>query len=282
MNPIFKTVENILKNADIDEYKAEAKMIVLSISGMSMEEIITAECINNTEKIIETANERAKTKAPIQHILGYSYFMGEKYKVNKNVLIPRDETELLVEKSYDLIKNKKGKINILDIGTGSGCISCALAKKLKESDIEILSVDISTEALEVALENINNLDLIRKIIIRKSDIYSKIRDNEKFDLIISNPPYIPISMKNSLDDVVKNFEPESALFVQDNDGTEFYNKIIKDAKNYLKENGIVAFETGINQSQKVKNIFLENNFINISITPDLSGIDRVITAQLKN
>ena len=89
-------------------------------------------------------------------------------------------------------------------------------------------------------------------------------------------------MKNSLDDVVKNFEPESALFVQDNDGTEFYNKIIKDAKNYLKENGIVAFEIGINQSQKVKNIFLENNFINISITPDLSGIDRVITAQLKN
>ena len=281
MNPIFKTVKSILKNARIDEYKAEAKMIVLGISGMSMEEIITAKYINNAEKIIEAANERAKTKAPIQHILGYCYFMGEKYKVNKNVLIPRDETELLVEKSYDLIKNRKGKINILDIGTGSGCISCALAKKLKESDIEILSVDISTEALEVALENINNLDLIRKIIIRKSDIYSKIRDNEKFDLIVSNPPYIPISMKNSLDDVVKDFEPETALFAQDDEGIEFYNKIIKDAKNFLKEDGFLAFEMGINQSEKIKNIFLKNGFKNIAIFPDLSGIERVITAQNK-
>ncbi len=282
MNSIFKTVENILKNAGIDEYKAEAKMIVLSVSDMTMEEIITNNFVKNTKKIIETANARAQTKAPIQHILGYCSFMGEKYKINKNVLIPRDETELLVDKAYSLLKNKKGKINILDIGTGSGCISCALAKKLKKSDIEILGIDISVEALEIALENINKLNLIRKVIVRKSDIYSKIRDSEKFDLIVSNPPYIPISIKDSLDDVVKNFEPEIALFAHDEEGIEFYDRIIKDAKNYLKNRGYVAFEIGINQSKTVQKLLIENNFINISAIADLSGIERVITAQLNN
>lgn len=282
MNSIFKTVENILKNAGIDEYKAEAKMIVLSVSDMTMEEIITNNFVKNTEKIIETANARAQTKAPIQHILGYCSFMGEKYKINKNVLIPRDETELLVDKAYSLLKNKKGKINILDIGTGSGCISCALAKKLEKSDIEILGIDISVEALEIALENINKLNLIRKVIVRKSDIYSKIRDSEKFDLIVSNPPYIPVSIKDSLDDVVKNFEPEIALFAHDEEGIEFYDRIIKDAKNYLKNRGYVAFEIGINQSKTVQKLLIENNFINISAIADLSGIERVITAQLNN
>lgn len=282
MNSIFKTVENILKNAGIDEYKAEAKMIVLSVSDMTMEEIITNNFVKNTEKIIETANARAQTKAPIQHILGYCSFMGEKYKINKNVLIPRDETELLVDKAYSLLKNKKGKINILDIGTGSGCISCALAKKLEKSDIEILGIDISVEALEIALENINKLNLIRKVIVRKSDIYSKIRDSEKFDLIVSNPPYIPVSIKDSLDDVVKNFEPEIALFAHDEEGIEFYDRIIKDAKNYLKNRGYVAFEIGINQSKNVQKLLIENNFINISAIADLSGIERVITAQLNN
>ena len=198
MNSIFKTIEDILKTSGIEEYKAEAKMIVLQISGLSTEEIYLNNIIPNKEEIINTAKKRASTKAPIQYILGFCYFMDEKYKVNKNVLIPRDETELLVLNAYDLIKDKKEKINILDIGTGSGCISCALAKKLEKKDIEILATDISTDALEVAIENINNLNLVRKVIIRKSDIYSKIRDFEKFDLIVSNPPYIPLWKKTIL------------------------------------------------------------------------------------
>lgn len=277
---MIKTIEKILKEGGIEEYRAEAKMLVLELSNLSLEDILLGKKIENEEEIIKLAKKRIETKAPIQHILGYCYFMGEKYIVNQNVLIPRDETEILVNCAYELIKNNKNKIDILDIGIGSGCISCALAKKLKSKEIEILGLDISTDALEVAIENINKLNLVRKVIVRKSDIYSKIRNNEKFDLIVSNPPYIPISQKENLQNEVKNYDPESALFAQDEFGVEFYSRIIKDAPKYLKLKGFLAFELGINQAQLVKNM-LENDFENIEITKDLSGIERVIFAQLK-
>lgn len=277
---IIKEVENILKNAGIEEYKQEAKMLVIEISGMNLEDVILDKPICNYEKIIELANKRALDKIPIQHLIGYSYFMGEKYKVNKNVLIPRDETELLVKKAYELIKNKNDKIDILDIGTGSGCISCALAKKLYDKKIEILGVDISTDAIITALENVNSLNLERKVILRKSDIYSKIRGIEKFDLIVSNPPYIPINIKDTLQYEVKNFEPDKALFAPDDKGLEYYIKIIKDAPKYLKENGSIAFETGINQADEIKEILKNYNFKNIEIIKDLQGIERVISANL--
>ena len=277
---MIKLVENILKNGEIEEYQAEAKLIVLELSGCSIEQILMGCVIPNGDKILEIAKKRAQTKAPIQHLLGYSRFMGEKYIVNQNVLIPRDETEILVNCAYNLIKNKQEKLDILDIGVGSGCISCALAKKLQDKEIEILGVDISLEALETAIENINKLDLVRKVILRKSDIYSKIRPIEKFDLIISNPPYIPIKERENLQNEVKNFDPELALFAQDDDGVEFYKKIIEGAPNCLKPNGFIAFELGVNQAQLVKNM-LEKDFKNIEIINDLAGIERVITAQLK-
>ncbi|MBQ2983584.1 MAG: peptide chain release factor N(5)-glutamine methyltransferase [Candidatus Gastranaerophilales bacterium] len=275
---MLKTIENILLKGGIEEYRAEAKLIVESVSNLSLDKILIADELPNKEKMLEIANKRAQTHAPIQHILGFAYFMGEKYIVNENVLIPRDETELLVQKAYELIKNQQTKIDILDIGVGSGCISCALAKKLFEKDIEILGVDISLDAISTALENINKLDLIRKVILRKSDIFSKIRDIEKFDLIVSNPPYIPLSQKDELDNVVKNFDPHLALFAPDEDGIEFYKKIIETAPKFLKKGGFLAFELGVNQSEKVKKL-LEKDFKNIEITKDLAGIDRVITAQ---
>lgn len=277
---MIKTVENILKQGGIEEYKAEAKLIVLELSGLKLEEILLGKNIENSEKIIELAKKRVETKAPIQHLLGFSQFMGEKYLVNENVLIPRDETEILVNSAHELIKNIKTKIDILDIGVGSGCISCALAKKLKDKDIEILGVDISLEALEVAIENINKLDLVRKVILRKSDVYSKVRPIEKFDLIVSNPPYIPIKERENLQNEVKNFDPELALFAFDEKGIEFYKRIIEGAPNCLKPEGFIAFELGINQAQFVKEL-LEKDFKNIEIVNDLAGIERVITAQLK-
>lgn len=277
---MIKTIENILKNGGIEEYQAEAKLIVLELSGCTYEQILIGSEIPNSEKIIELAKKRIETKAPIQHLIGYSRFMGEKYIVNSNVLIPRDETEILVNCAYDLIKNHQNKLDILDIGVGSGCISCSLAKKLQDKKIEILGIDISTDALEVAIENVAKLDLVRKVILRKSDIYSKIRECEKFDLIISNPPYIPIKERENLQNEVKNFDPELALFAKDDDGIDFYKYIIEGAPNYLKPNGFLAFELGINQTQLVKNM-LEKNFKNVEITKDLAGIERVITAQLK-
>lgn len=276
---MIKEIETILKQGNIEEYQAEAKMIVLELSGLTYEELILGKNPINQEKIFEIAHLRANTHKPIQHLLGFSYFMGEKYLINENVLIPRDETEILVNCAYDLIKNHQTKLDILEIGVGSGCISCSLAKKLTSKKIEILGVDISLDALEIAIENINKLDLVRKVILRKSDIYSKIRPIEKFDLIVSNPPYIPIKEKETLQKEVQ-FDPELALFAQDEEGVEFYKKIIEGAQNCLKPNGFIAFELGINQANLVKNM-LETNFKNINITNDLSGIERVITAQLK-
>lgn len=277
---MLKTIENILKQGNIEEYKAEAKLILLEKSGLSLEELILDKPIENKDEIIELAKKRAQTKIPVQHLLGCAYFMGQKYIVNESVLIPRDETEILVNSAYELIKNKENKIDILDIGTGSSCIACALALKLKNKDIEILGVDISLEALEVAIENINKLDLIRKVILRKSDIYSKIRECEKFDLIVSNPPYIPIKQKTNLQIEVRDYDPDLALFAHDDDGVEFYQKIINGAKNCLKPKGFVAFEIGINQADLIKKM-LENEFENIQIIEDLAGIKRVICAQLK-
>ena len=277
---MIKKVEKILLNAGIKEAKAEAKLIVTSVSGQSLEDIVLGNKINNEDKILEIAKKRAETKAPIQHLLGFSYFMGEKYVVNSSVLIPRDETELLVVEAYNLLKDKQGKINVLDIGAGSGCISIELAKKLKDKDIEILAVDISMPAITVALENANKHDVIRKVIFRKSDIYSKIRDIEKFDLIVSNPPYIPLKDKENLQNEVKNFDPEIALFTSDELGIEFYKKIIEGSKKYLKEGGSIAFEMGINQSLFIENMFVENDFKNIKIIKDLAGINRVITANI--
>lgn len=277
---IIKKIENILKNANIEEYKKEAQMLVCEISGLSYEDIILEKPIKNFEKIIELAHIRAVKKIPIQYIIGYSYFMGDKYIVNKNVLIPRDETELLVNSAYELVKENNGKIDVLDIGVGSGCISCALAKKLSDKNIEILGVDISSDAIITALENVDNLGLERKVILRKSDLFSKIRDFEKFDLIISNPPYIPLKEKIKLQNEVRDFEPETALFTKDEEGMEFYKNIINKAPKYLKPKGHIAFEAGINQARKIKKL-LETDFRNIEIIKDLSGIERVVCARLR-
>ena len=280
MNPLIKKIENILKASGIEEYKKEAQILITEISGQSLEEIYLGKEIKDKDKIIELANKRALDRIPIQYLIGFSYFMGEKYKVNKDVLIPRDETELLVEASYKLIKDNKNKIDILDIGVGSGCVSCALAKKLENKEIEILGVDISSDAIITALDNVNSLNLERKVILRKSDIFSKIRNFEKFDLIVSNPPYIPINQKQELQYEVKNFEPELALFTKDINGIEFYEKIIQDAPKYLKSGGFLAFEAGVNQAQIIKEI-LKKDFENIQIAQDLAGIERVICAKLK-
>lgn len=279
MNKTYQKIKEILKNGNIEEFEQEAKYLITSINSIPLEEIILKDELDNEDELIKLAKKRVSSRAPIQQIVGFAYFMGEKYIVDKNVLIPRDETEILVNSAYELIKDKKEKLDILDIGVGSGCISCALAKKLKNKEIEILAVDISSEAIMTALENVNKLDLVRKIILRKSDLFSKIRDCEKFDLIISNPPYIPKKEKENLQKEVL-FDPELALFTSDDEGVEFYQKIINKAPQYLKKEGIVAFELGINQGDLVYKM-LEKDFCNIKIIKDLANIDRVIFAQLK-
>lgn len=273
----IQEIENLLIKAGIEpnEARAEVKILLQEICGWSTLDILMERPLNEERlpEVEDIAFKRAKTRMPLQHLLGRAYFYGNYFKVNGDVLIPRDETELLVKKALEIIKTNELK-DILDIGTGSGCIACSVAIN---ADTYVLGVDISSDALRVALENASTLNLNNKAVFRKSDIYSKLRENEKFDLIVSNPPYIPRGTKLQKE---VEYDPEIALFTDDAAGLEFYKKIIEGAKAYLKSKGFILFECGINQAQSIKKILAENCFGNIEIENDLAGIERVISAQL--
>lgn len=269
----LKDIERILIEGGIEpsEAKAEAKMLVKHFLGLNTTDLLINDEFEASTDLIEAAKLRATTRKPIQHILGYAHFMNDDFIVNEHVLIPRDETEILVRKAVELIKQNKFK-KVLDIGAGSGCISCMIAKL---TTAQVLGVDISSDVLQIALDNSSKLGLFNKAIFRKSDIFSNIRMGEKFDLIASNPPYIPPSERGKLQKEVE-FDPELALFTKDDDGIEFYDRIIKEAPDYLEDNGYLLFELGIGQAKKVKSLMEKCGFKDINIKKDLAGIERVI------
>ena len=213
--------------------------------------------------------KKLKKGLPTQYIVGNVSFYGYNIKVNKNVLIPRFEPEELVENTLKYInKFFKGKLDVLEIGTGSGCISIALKKE--NSNLNIISTDISKKALKVAKNNakINNVNI--KFI--NTNIYNGIKD--KFDIIISNPPYI--SYNEKIEDIVYNNEPHLALFASNN-GLYFYEKILKDIRDILKDKYLIAFEIGNNQANQIKNmvnVYLPNS--NVVVKKDMQKRDRMI------
>ena len=278
MTTIHEIVK-ILTDSGIEPNEAniEVKMLIEHFAGYGVKDIILGKKLDSSRlKIVEEkAKLRAETRQPIQHIIGFADFMGEKFIVNEHVLIPRDETELLVRKAIEII-NKNDYKFALDVGTGSGCIACMIAK---HTDCQVIGLDISTDALNTALDNASRLNLFNKAIFRKSDIFSNVKPAESFDIIISNPPYIPPSQKASIQTEVK-FDPEIALFTADEKGLEFYEKITSGAGNILTKGGHLLFETGAGQSEAVKALMEKAGFTGIEITKDLAGIDRVICGQL--
>lgn len=224
---------------------------------------------NNKLSLLEEYTTKLLEGTPVQYIIGNAEFYGNTFKVNSSTLIPRFETELLVEKTYKYInKIFNKKVNILDIGTGSGCIAITLNKLVNSS--KVVGVDISEEALEVAKENskLNNAN----VEFIYSDIFSNI--DGKYDVIISNPPYI--SYDEEIMPLVYNNEPHTALFA-DNNGLYFYDKILSQCKKYLNNNFIIAFEIGYKQADDIKNIinkYFDN--VNIYVEQDYSGKDRFI------
>ena len=275
----IQEIIKILTDSGIEQNEAnvEVKMLLEHFANYGLKDIISGNKLT-TEKlelVKEKAELRAKTRQPIQHIIGYADFMGEKFIVNPSVLIPRDETEFLVRKAIEII-NKNNFTMALDVGTGSGCIACMIAKY---TQCQIIGLDISSDALNTALDNASKLNLFNKAIFRKSNIFSNVKPGESFDIIISNPPYIPPSEKEKIQTEVK-FDPEQALFTEDEKGLEFYEKITKDAPRILNKGGYLLYELGIGQSNDVKSIMERNGFQNIEIIKDLAGIDRVIVGNL--
>lgn len=265
----IQDIVKILTDSGIEPNEAniEVKMLIEHFANYTAKDLILGKKLDSDKlKIVEEkAKLRAQTRQPIQHIIGFADFMGEKFIVNKDVLIPRDETEILVRKAIEII-DRKGFKTALDMGTGSGCIACSIAK---HTNCQIIGADISSDALNTALDNASRLNLYNKAIFRKSDVYSNIR--ETFDIIISNPPYIP--PKTELQKEVQ-FDPKTALFTNDEKGLEFYEKISTNAP--LNRGGYLLFELGIGQSDDVKKIMETNGFKDIEIIKDLAGIDRVI------
>ena len=217
---------------------------------------------------IEEAIERYKNGEPVQYIIGDVNFYGNTIKVNKDVLIPRYETEELVEKTIKKIKNKfNKKIDVLDLCTGSGCIAITIKKEINSN---VTATDISSDALEVAKKNVNLNNVDIKLI--NSDLFNNI--DGKFDCIISNPPYI--SYDEEIDEIVKNNEPNLALYAPNN-GLYFYEEILKNIKKYLNDEFIIAFEIGYKQGESL--VELANRYLNnvtISVEKDLQGRDRFL------
>lgn len=254
---------------------AEIDFAIEIICGLTPKDLIIGimPSPKDIQKLYDVVQTRISTRQPVAQILGYSYFMGYKFEVSINTLIPRPETELLVRKAVEIIKDNDFK-QVLDIGTGTGCIACMIAKN---TGAQALGVDISNDALKIALNNAMHLDLMNRALFRKSDLFSKIREEEKFDLIVSNPPYIPLREKPHLQTEVREFEPETALFTSDEKGLEFYEKITSRARSFLNTGGYLLFEAGDKQACDIKNIMTNYGFKNTEILTDVSGIMRVVS-----
>lgn len=274
----IQEIANLLIDAGIEknEANAEVKLLLEHFCNFKTIDILFGKKLDTSKLnlVREKVLERIRTGNPVQYIIGFADFMGEKFIVNKNVLIPRDETEILVTKAIEIALKTNSK-KILDIGTGSGCIACSIAKAINGN---ILGVDISKEALEVANQNAKKLILDKRVSFKESDLFSNL-NGEKFDIIVSNPPYIPPQEKAHIQKEVLK-EPDLALYTKDDKGLEFYEKIIQNAPKHLNSKGYILFELGIGQSEDVKNLLVQNGFKNIEIEKDLANIDRVIFAQI--
>ena len=222
------------------------------------------------QKYFQLINKHIKDDTPLSHLVGFEYFYDRKFKVTSDVLSPRMETEELVYKVIDYIrKNNLTNIKILDLCTGSGIIGITLKKELEEFDVKILASDISSRALTVAKENASSLEA--DISFVESDLFSNIQD--KFDIIVSNPPYIAHDDKKTIKENVLNYDPHLALFA-DEEGMYFYRNIIEKSRPYLNEKGIMFFEIGYDQKEKIITLG-ENNKFETVIYKDINGRDRI-------
>ena len=267
-------LENIAKGAD----EADIDWLLVEVTGKKRSELKEMKTLTKAE--FESAESIAKKMAdgtPLQYALGYAYFYGIKISVNQNVLIPRPETEELVEKAIKVIDEKNAamdgdkKCEVLDLCTGSGAIAVAIAKNTKAN---VSACDVSVGAIDVALANSLNTGV--RVDFSKGDMWSAVA-KKQFDVIVSNPPYIPTEEVSKLDAKVKDFEPKLALD-GDVDGLKFYRIIADKLDEHLKENGVLLLEFGYDQADKIAEIFANYD---VEILKDIEGNDRIAVVKIK-
>lgn len=277
----LEKANQILIQNNIDEVFLKSRILLAHILNVEKEYLI----IHDDEVLLSLQENEFFEKVnklcsgvPIQYLTNSQEFMGVNFYVDKNVLIPQPDTEILVENVISIIKNLQKscqkEITVLDLCTGSGIIGVCLKKYLQ--NVNVLSSDISSNALEIAKKNANLQNV--KIDFIKSDLFENI--DEKFDVIVSNPPYIKTDKINELSKEVKN-EPRLALD-GGQDGLDFYRRIIKESTNFFRKTGYLALEIGYDQKEAVENLFKNFKYKEIKIFKDLSDIERVIIGKYEN
>jgi release factor glutamine methyltransferase len=271
--------KELKNNYDNDELKNIIDLVIEHITNMPrMDQVKNRVSYLTCEQLedIDAITERLKKNEPIQYVLGEAWFTGMKFKVNKNVLIPRPETEELVDWIVKQLAIGNKQSAIIDIGTGSGCIPITLKKKLP--DAKVAAIDVCSEALFTATENaIAHNTEINFILLDFLD-EEKWKELGQFDIVVSNPPYVKQNELNTMHDRVTAFEPHLALFVPDNDPLLFYKKLSDFSLKHLNPNGSLFVEINEALADAVVNLFQSAGFINVEIRKDMQGKDRMIKA----
>ncbi|MCK9425640.1 MAG: peptide chain release factor N(5)-glutamine methyltransferase [Ignavibacteriaceae bacterium] len=278
---LLNLTTNFFEQKGIDSARLNAELLLAEILKckrldlyLAFDKPVKEEEVDNYRGFVK----RRGNREPLQYILGYVEFYGLTFSVNKDVLIPRQETEILVETILNST-DKETQLNILDIGTGSGIIAVTLAKHLP--NVKIFAVDKSSEALTVTKQNAETHNVSQRITYLQNDVLiSSLPIDGKLDIIVSNPPYVSQLEFHSLQKEIIAHEPDFAV-TDFSDGLTFYRKIIESSKKYLNENGKIFFELGAGQSAQVKSLFELHNFSSIEIRKDYSNIDRVIKGEWK-
>ncbi|MBQ9199327.1 MAG: peptide chain release factor N(5)-glutamine methyltransferase [Lachnospiraceae bacterium] len=270
--------QDILKASDIEDYENDTRVLAMFAFGISYTDMFMKMTEDMPDEdadfFMDCINLRA-THMPCQYITGSQEFMGYEFLTEDGVLIPRQETELLVEKALELTSGLKS-CKALDMCTGSGCIGISFELKRREDrhfDDEIMLADISEDAIYVAEKN--KYKLGAKCSIIKSDLFENIKD--RYDIIMSNPPYIRTSDIDDIMEEVREFEPHIALD-GDSDGLSFYKRLAGEAREFLYKGGILIMEIGFDQYEDVRELLINNKFNNISVIKDYSGLDRIVVA----
>jgi release factor glutamine methyltransferase len=275
----LKEAVEILQKNSIASAILDARILIQYVLSLSREDIVFKALQidiseNNQKKYFDLIHRRAK-KIPLTHLTNNREFFANIFYVDENVLDPRPDSEALIEM---IIKKftKNSSLKICEIGCGSGCLIISLLKHFE--DWLGQAVDISNKALLIAEKNANINQVSNRINFLESDLFKNLSNDQIFDIIISNPPYIPTNDIENLQDEVRLYEPRIAL---DGglDGLDFYRKIAEQSQKFLKNNGDIFLEIGYNQYQDVKNIFENNNFKFIDFQQDLSGIIRILQFQ---
>lgn len=277
---LLNLTTNFFEQKGIDSARLNAELLLAETLKCKRLDIYLAfdkpvkdEEVNHFREFVK----RRGNREPLQYILGYVEFYGLTFLVNKDVLIPRQETEILIETIVNQTDNE-ARLNIMDVGTGSGIIAVCLAKHLPNA--KIVAVDKSPEALLIAAQNAEKNNVAERITFIKNDVLNSLLNiDEKFDLIVSNPPYVSQKEFSSLQKEIVAHEPDFAV-TDFSDGLTFYRKIIESSKAHLNENGKIFFEVGAGQAEQVKSIFEENIFSSIQIWKDYGGIERVVKGEL--